>query len=132
MTFLSGAKGWPYGAADQRTPDCYTSLRKQGNVHGVVRMMVADKDVGHVLGGDPHCFERVQNESSIGDHAWVSHHNRMIALDEGDGTRHASNAIIRRAGDELTPLDGLDIPCSEHGDFIHEVPPPDGSKLPWS
>jgi hypothetical protein len=61
----------------------------------------------------------------------VSHYNRLIVLDEGDGTSNAPGAIIRGAGDELTSLDSLDIPCREHGNCIHDVPP-SRLKLPWS
>src|SRR5687768_8133821 len=87
----------------------------------MVRMMVANKDVGDVLRGDACIAERVQNKGSIRDHARVSHHNRVIVLDEGDGTGHTSGAIIRRAGDELPPLNGLDVSCGEHGDLVHDV-----------
>jgi len=78
-------------------------VREQGDVHGVVWMMVANKHMGDILRGNPCFCERVQNKGSIGDHARVSHYNRMIALDKGDSTGHASGTIIRRAGDELRP-----------------------------
>lgn len=83
---------------------------------------MANQDVRDVLRGDPYFFKRVQNEGAICDHAWISHHNRIIALNESDSTGHASGTCIRCAGDELTALDGLDVSCGENGDFIHDVP----------
>jgi hypothetical protein len=38
--------------------------------------------------------------------------------------------LILRAGDELTPLDGLDVLCSETSDCVHEVPRLTGRNRP--
>lgn len=45
------------------------------------RMMVADKDVGHLFGGDPSFGEPLQNEGALGNHAGIRHHNGEIVLE---------------------------------------------------
>src|SRR4030095_10642746 len=91
----------------------------------MVRMMMTDKNVGHILRGNPSFFEWVDNEPAIRDHAGVRHDNGVLALDEHNGTRRASSAIWGSARDELAPFDGLDVPFGEHCDCI-----PGFSRLP--
>src|SRR6266540_5125379 len=53
---------------------------EQGYVHRMVGMMMTDKDVGDLLGGDPGFPEPLQNEGSLGDHAGIRYDNGTIIL----------------------------------------------------
>ena len=93
------ALGGPAGervALDDGLEVVHRDHREERDVHGVVEVVVADDDVGHVLGPDPELAQRAEDEVAVGHHARVHDDDAVAVADEahraGD-VRHADVAL---------------------------------------
>ena len=60
-------------------------VREQRGVERVVRMVVAEHDVGHVLGRHTQRAQRIQDQRAVAHHAGIGHHDDVAVADEPDG-----------------------------------------------
>ncbi|MEJ7695696.1 MAG: hypothetical protein WKF78_03485 [Candidatus Limnocylindrales bacterium] len=59
----------------------YFGVREEGDVDRVVRVMVAQEDVGHGLGRDAQFVQRIHDRAAARDHARVHDDPRIAVAD---------------------------------------------------
>src|SRR5215217_5974868 len=91
----------------------HLGIREQGDVHRMVRMVVANEDVSHLFRGEPLFAQPFQDQCSIRDHPRVGHYNSVIAP-----YKRASASNFERTGQ----LSLASVPFDENGNFIHGIP----------
>ena len=87
----------PQVVAEARFEVDHLGVGKERDVHRVVRVMVAQENVGHGLRHDAECRERIEDQRTGGDHPRVDHDRRVRVPDEHD---RAADTLARVAGVE--------------------------------
>jgi predicted amidohydrolase YtcJ len=62
----------------------HLGIREERDVDGVIRMVMAQEDVGHILRSDTLRRERIQDERTVGDQAGVGHDQGVAVPNESD------------------------------------------------
>ena len=62
----------------------------------MVRMVMAEDDVGDLVRVDAQCLQRVEYQRPIAHHAGVDDHGRSAVPDQRDGARHVAAHIAGR------------------------------------
>ena len=73
-------------------------VREQGAVDGVIRVVMAQEDVGHRVGLDAEGRQRVEDQRAAGDHARVDNDDRVAVADQHDGAGRVLAGVARHGG----------------------------------
>ena len=90
-----GGSGRPHVALVDRPVIVDPRGREQGDVHGVIRMVMGQDHIGHLGRFDAEAAKGFEDHGPVGDHPPVDDDHRVIAPDEADGAGDAFSHISR-------------------------------------
>jgi hypothetical protein len=94
-------------------------LWKQGGVDRMIRMVMTDKYVRHLLPSDAALLQSLQQGGRVRHKAGINDHSHILTPDQADCARNEPTAILFvDAGDQLASLNGFNVAWKKELDRV--------------